>query len=96
MEEYSAKPEGHDPREASSNNCIMMLGHFSKSISQTKNDLSSEPVELSKSVSSWRTPNTYNHIDGGSMGGGGPISHKNHNYRAKFNNTNSYIDIISW
>jgi len=69
-EEYSAKPEGDDPREASSNNCVVMLGHFPKSISQQENDPSSEPVELSKPVNSWRTPNTYNHIDDGSMGGG--------------------------
>ena len=36
------------------------------------------------------------HIDAGSMGGGGPIPDENRNYKVKFNNTDSYIDIISW
>ena len=36
------------------------------------------------------------HIDVGGMGGGGPIPDENRNYKVKFNNTDSYIDIISW
>jgi hypothetical protein len=68
--EYSAKPEGHDPREASYNNCIVMLGHFTSSITKKENDPRSEPVELSKPVSAWRTPKPHLHIDDGSMGGG--------------------------
>jgi hypothetical protein len=52
-----------------------MLGHFTSSITKKENDPRSEPVEICEPVSTWRTPNAYYHIDDGSMGGGGPITH---------------------
>ena len=44
----SAQPEAYGLRGASSNNCLVMLGHFPISISQLENDPSSEPDEFSK------------------------------------------------
>ena len=68
---HSAQPEAYEPRvglakvsEASRK--VRARGHFGQINKNLQNDPSSEPDEISKNISSWRTPNYSKlHIDDG-------------------------------
>ena len=90
MEEIKSTPRPPETDGVSGRTFGKVRGRFNKSLVNRK-------TTRGKRAGRWRTvvwPHL--HIDDGSMGGGGPILDRSRNYRAKFNNTNSYIDIMCW